>query len=123
MGTYRMYTDTQGKARWEEIDLEKVPQWIEGIDAATIRFGVRPPGVLEDWHPAPRRQFVIILSGKLEISFEDGSKKVFGPGDARLMEDTTGKGHATMALGDEPCITATIILKDQVVESGGTPGG
>ena len=33
--------------------------------------------------------------------------------DARLVEDTTGKGHTTIALGDEPCITATIGLKDQ----------
>jgi hypothetical protein len=61
----------------------------------------------------PQRQFVLIISGRLEIGFEDGSKKVFGPGDARLVEDTTGKGHTTIALGDEPCITATIGLKDQ----------
>ena len=70
-------------------------------------------GVVQDWHPAPQRQFVVILSGQLEISFEDGSKKVFGPGDAWLVEDTTGVGHTTVALGVEPCITATIGLVDQ----------
>jgi uncharacterized cupin superfamily protein len=69
--------------------------------------------VLQDWHPAPQRQFVIILSGQLEIGFEDGSKRVFGAGDARLVEDTTGKGHTTTAIGNEPCVTATIGLKDQ----------
>ena len=112
MGTYRMYTD-DAVARWEEIDLEKVPSWTEGIDVTQIRFGSRPPGVLQDWHPAPQRQFVVILSGQLEIGFEDGSKKIFGPGDARLVEDTTGKGHTTIALGDEPCITITIGLRNQ----------
>ena len=113
MGTYRMYTDDDGVARWEEIDLEKVPSWTDGIEGTQIRFGSRPSGVLQDWHPAPQRQFVVILSGQLEIGFEDGSKKIFGPGDARLVEDTTGKGHTTIALGNEPCITITIGLKHQ----------
>ena len=113
MATYRMYTDAEGRACWEAVDLAKTPEWLEGLDSSKIRFGVREPGVLQDWHPAPQRQFVIILSGQLEIGFEDGSTKVFGPGDARLVEDTTGKGHTTIALGNTPCITATIGLKDQ----------
>jgi hypothetical protein len=113
MGTYRMYTDPQGKARWEEIDLAKVPGWTGGLDVTKIRFSSRDTGLTQDWHPAPQRQFVIILSGRLEIGFEDGSKKIFGPGDARLVEDTTGKGHTTTALDGVPCVTATIGLKDQ----------
>jgi quercetin dioxygenase-like cupin family protein len=113
MGTYRMYTDAEGKARWEEIDLAQHPEWLAGFDTTQIRFGIRPPGVVQDWHPAPQRQFVVILSGQLEIGFEDGTTKVFGPGDARLVEDTTGKGHTTVAPGNEPCVTATIGLKDQ----------
>jgi hypothetical protein len=113
MGTSRMFTDEEGHARWEPIDLDEAAAWMAGFDATQIRFGVREPGVLQDWHPAPQRQFVIILSGQLEIGFEDGSKRVFGPGEARLVEDTTGKGHTTIALGDEPCITATIGLRDQ----------
>jgi hypothetical protein len=108
-----MYTDSAGHAQWEPIDVEHTSKWLEGMDTTNIKFGLRPPGVIQDWHPAPQRQFVIILSGQLEIGFEDGSKKVFGPGDARLVEDTTGKGHTTIALGNEPCITATIGLKDQ----------
>ncbi len=113
MGTYRMYTDAQGKAQWEAIDLAKHPEWMAGLDVTQVRFGVREQGVMQDWHPAPQRQFVFILSGQLEIGFEDGSKKVFGPGDARLVEDTTGKGHTTIAIGNEPCVTATVGLKDQ----------
>ncbi|HLF72026.1 MAG TPA: cupin domain-containing protein [Dehalococcoidia bacterium] len=115
--TYRMYTDTQGIARWEEIDLAKNPQWLAGMDVTKVKFGLRPPGAVQDWHPAPQRQFVFILSGSLEIGFEDGSKKVFGPGDARLVEDITGKGHTTIALGNEPCVTATVGLKDQTAKN------
>jgi hypothetical protein len=113
MGTYRMYTDADGKARWEEIDLAATPSWTQGIDVTKIVFGTRPPGVLQDWHPAPQRQFVIILSGHLQIGFEDGTTKVFGPGDARLVEDITGKGHTTIAINGEPCVTATIGLEHQ----------
>jgi uncharacterized cupin superfamily protein len=108
-----MFTGSDGRATWEEIDLSTHPEWLSGIDVTKIRFGSRAPGELQDWHPAPQRQFVIILSGQLEIGFEDGSKKVFGPGDARLVEDTTGKGHTTIALGNEPCLTATIGLVNQ----------
>jgi quercetin dioxygenase-like cupin family protein len=108
-----MYTDSNGKAQWETIDLDQHPEWLQGFDVTKCRFGIRPPGELQDWHPAPQRQFVFILSGALEITFEDGSKKVFKAGDARLVEDTTGKGHQTMAVGGEPCITATVGLVDQ----------
>ena len=62
MGTYRMYADEQGVARWEEIDLGKTPSWTEGIDVTQARFGSREAGVLHDWHHAPQRQFVVILS-------------------------------------------------------------
>jgi len=51
-----------------------------------------------------------VLSGQLEIGLGDGGKHVFGPGDARLVEDTTGRGHTTRVLGDRPCVTATIPL-------------
>ena len=113
MGTYRMYADDNSVATWEEINFQDVSIWADGTDVTQIKFASRQPGFLQDWHPAPQRQFVIILSGQLEIGFEDGSTKVFGPGDARLVEDITGKGHTTKALGDLPCITATIGLKDQ----------
>lgn len=113
MSTYRMYSDENDKAQWEAIDLAAHPEWLAGFDTTKIRFGIREPGVTQDFHPAPQRQFVIILSGALEIGFEDGSTKVFRAGDARLMEDLTGKGHTTTAYGNKPCITATVGLADQ----------
>jgi quercetin dioxygenase-like cupin family protein len=110
MGTFRMFTGADGKARVEPIDLERTPAWTKGLAAKEISFRVWPIGETHDWHPAPRRQFVIILSGGLEIGFEDGSTHRFGPGDARLVEDTTGKGHTTRVVGNEPCVTAAIPL-------------
>ena len=113
MGTYRMYTDGNGQSRYEEINLLDNPTWTQGLDATSIVFREQPVGNYGDWHTAPRRQFVIILSGHLEIGFGDGTKRIFGPGDARLVEDTTGQGHTTAVHGDQPCITATVPLRDQ----------
>lgn len=110
MGTFRLYTDRDGKSRIEPIDLARTPEWTKGLPTTQISFRVWPVGRFLDWHPAPRRQFVIILSGQLEIGLGDGATHVFRAGDARLVEDTTGQGHTTRVLGEQPCVTATIPL-------------
>ncbi|MBM3141231.1 MAG: cupin domain-containing protein [Chloroflexi bacterium] len=110
MGTFRLYTGTDGQSHVEPVELEQAREWVSGLPATQIAFRVDPVGRFIDWHPAPRRQFVIVLSGRLEIGLGDGSTHVFGPGDARLVEDTTGRGHTTRVHGDQPCVTATVPL-------------
>lgn len=112
MGTYRMFTGGDGQTQIEAIDLAETPEWTAAQAATTITFREAPAGRYQDWHPAPRRQYVIILSGQLEIGLGDGSKHIFGPGDARLVEDTTGQGHTTATYGDAPCVTATVPLAE-----------
>jgi hypothetical protein len=108
--THRLYTGPDGQSHIEPIDIEHKGDWLKGLPATQIAFRVCPVGNFIDWHPAPRRQFVIILSGQLEIGLGDGSRHLFGPGDARLVEDTTGQGHTTRVVGHEPCVTATVPL-------------
>ena len=110
MPTFRLYTGAGGQSHVEKIDLSKTTDWTKGLATTQIAFREDPIGRFLDWHPAPRRQFVIILSGQLEIGLGDGSKHIFGPGDARLVEDTTGKGHTTAVHGSEPCVTTTVPL-------------
>lgn len=110
MGTYRLYTGSDGQSHIETIDLATTPTWTAAQPTTNITFRTAPAGNFQDWHPAPRRQFVIILSGHLEIGLGDGSKHIFGPGDARLVEDTTGKGHTTAVHGGAPCVTTTVPL-------------
>ena len=113
MGTFRLYSGADGESHVEKIDLARAAEWTKGIPTTQISFREDPVARFLDWHPAPRRQFVIILSGQLEIGLRDGSKHVFGPGDARLVEDTTGRGHTTRVHGNQPCVTATIPLSQQ----------
>ncbi len=113
MNTYRLFSGDDGQSHIEPIDLGSKAEWTAGLAANSITFRTDPVGRYQDWHPAPRRQFVIIMSGELEIGLGDGSKHVFGPGSARLVEDTTGQGHTTAVHGNEPCVVATIPLAEQ----------
>jgi quercetin dioxygenase-like cupin family protein len=72
-----------------------------------------PPGRVADWHVAPRRQYVITLSGHGEIEVADGKKIQLGPGDVDLVEDVTGKGHITRTIGSEDRVTIQIPLTDK----------
>lgn len=113
MALYRLFTGADGESHVEPITLGQTPAWAKGLETTQISFREDPIGRFLDWHPAPRRQFVIILSGQLEIGLGDGSTHLFGPGDARLVEDTTGRGHTTKVHGPQPCLTATIPLRQQ----------
>ena len=52
--------------------------------------------------PAPRRQWVVILRGAVEVEVSDGSRRTFGPGQLFRAEDTDGTGHITRPVGDPP---------------------
>jgi hypothetical protein len=53
-------------------------------------------------HPAPRRQWVVMLRGAIEVEVSDGSRHVFQPGDLLLVEDVAGQGHTTYTVGEPP---------------------
>jgi len=65
-----------------------------------------------DWHHAPRRQFVITLSGEAEVEGAGGEKRHIGPGTILLAEDLTGKGHITRGLGTQERVSLFIPLSD-----------
>jgi hypothetical protein len=71
-----------------------------------------PPGWYGDWHPAPQRQLIFVLSGELEVRVSDGEVRRFGPGGAILVEDTTGKGHVSAVTSDERGYCVVVPMKD-----------
>ncbi len=60
------------------------------------------PGYDYDWHTAPRRQYIVMLSGLVEIQTSDGETRTFGPADIVLVEDTMGKGHKSCSPDGKP---------------------
>jgi quercetin dioxygenase-like cupin family protein len=75
-----------------------------------VRFRRQAPNYFEDWHTAPRKQYVITLSGQGEIEVAGGKKIPLGPGHILLVEDLTGKGHISRGVGTEERITLIIPL-------------
>ena len=110
MGIYRLYSGDDGNSHLEELQIADHPGLSEAAAVSTITFREWAPGHFIDWHPAPRRQYIISLTGNIEIELGDGTKHTFNPGDARLVEDLTGQGHITRVPGDTPSISAVIPL-------------
>ena len=69
-----------------------------------------PSGWIYDWHPAPFRQYVITLSGRVELELVGGRKLNFGPGSVFLAEDLTGKGHVSRTIGSEDWVSIAVRL-------------
>lgn len=107
----RLFTGDDGLAQFGTVQFKTEPlESVGGIYPQSIvpstatRFITFAAGTVLDWHPAPRRQFVTILSGLCEIELANGSRKRFSPGEILLVEDTTGQGHKTHSLGDQPLV-------------------
>ena len=108
--THRVYTGGDGQSHIEPIDIEKKADWLKGLPTTQISFRVWPKGEFLDWHPAPRRQLVVTLSGESEIELEGGRKMRFGPGHILLAEDTTGQGHKSRAVPGTDRVAIDIAL-------------
>ena len=96
----RVYADEQGESHFadEEIELRdagSIGHLSEPIPAKEVLFRKNDPGYDYDWHVAPRRQFIVLLDGAIEIETSDGARRQFRGGDILLLEDTTGRGHRT----------------------------
>jgi hypothetical protein len=112
----RLYAGADGQTHSEEIEAKftSTPNEVFKLMAITGAEVHRyAPGTVQDWHNAPRRQYVITLSGQGEVELAGGKKVPLKPGHIDLAEDTTGKGHITRTIGNEDRITLTLPLADQ----------
>jgi quercetin dioxygenase-like cupin family protein len=112
----RLYTGADGQTHAEEIEAKFTTGTgtneafkLMGITGAELHRAAA--GTVQDWHTAPRRQYVITLSGRGEVEVAGGKKISLGPGHIDLVEDTTGKGHITRTIEDR--VTITLPLADQ----------
>ena len=83
----RLFTGDDGESHFEDYDIPLS----DGGPIGTLSDLIPASGMIlretgadydYDWHNAPRRQFIIMLSGSgVEIETGDGSRREFGPGD------------------------------------------
>ena len=114
-----LFTDTDGRARFREeaIALDQgTPQSMLSQVFASGGYQLRhsPVGFRSSFHCTGAPQWVFILGGQMEIGLQDGSSRVFGPGDhfysadvlpAGATFDAGVHGHWSRQLGDEPLVT------------------
>lgn len=117
MKIIRLYADPHGESHFDDIEETRVEHRVHAdftriIDAYGLGFkeagaqGDEPD--LGEWHTAPQRQYVLILSGETEIEVSDGEKRVLKAGRVLLVEDTFGKGHRNRRLSRAPELWAFV---------------
>lgn len=114
-----LFTGPDGRAAFHE---EQVPL-DQGTEAARLSalFGSdgyqlrrSPVGFRSQFHCTGAPQWCFILAGRMEIGLQDGSSRVFGPGQHfysadHLPEgatfDATVHGHWSRQVGEDPLVT------------------
>lgn len=114
-----LFTDTDGRARFRD---QFIPL-SEGTPAARLsplmasgghQLRESPVGFRSDFHCTGVPQWLFVLQGQMEIGLQDGSTRVFGPGQHFYSADTLPEGtvfdpalhgHRSRQLGDEPLVT------------------
>jgi hypothetical protein len=111
----RIYAGPDGESHFEDVDINLeagggASDLSQMIPAQGVIFRRSAPDQNIDWHNAPRRQFVITLSGEAEVVASDGEVRRIVPGTIFLAEDTTGKGHITRGVGGKERLSIFIPL-------------
>ena len=117
-----LFTDADGCARFREDALPLA----EGTPAARLsalmpsgglQLRASPVGFRSSFHCTTTPQWVFILQGQMEIGLQDGSSRVFGPGQhffsddvlpAGATFDAAVHGHWSRQVGEQPLVTAFV---------------
>ena len=117
-----LFTDSDGRARCREQRLaltEGKPQAMLSPLARSggLQWRMSPVGFRSDFHCTETPQWVFILGGRMEIGLQDGSSRIFEPGqhffsDDRLPAgatfDAAVHGHRSRQLGPDPLVTVFV---------------
>ena len=87
--------------------------WSSDIAPASGYTVVRLPiGWNGEKHPTPKRFILFGLQGRMRITPDIGEPRIIAAGDVLVMEDTTGAGHVTEVISDDPFDAVMIQLPE-----------
>ena len=112
MQIFRVYSGNDGESHFEELTPDQLAEIVFPIGDGPITLRERPSSYFSDYPDAPRRQYVLHMSGIAEYETADGSKCRLMPGDVLEAEDLTGHGHIARSIGDEARVTLAIPFAD-----------
>jgi hypothetical protein len=82
-----------------------------------LQLRCSPVGFSSNFHCTQNPQWLFVLSGQMEIGLQDGSTRLFGPGQHFYSADTLPAGatfdaalhgHCSRQVGDQPLVTAFV---------------
>jgi len=115
MACFHVHGDAAGETHLTRLELpvkETYAGTVRGLNdipATTMGMGEfvgRKPD--SGMHEAPRRQFVVVLRGELELVTSLGEQQRLRPGDVLLADDIGSKGHISRDAGEEPLMLMSI---------------
>jgi hypothetical protein len=115
----RFVASEDGGSRFEDIEIS-LHNEREGAGGYTLMasemftsenvcFIVLPEDLDQDWHQAPTRQLVHVMSGSVEVTTTDGESRRWQAGDLFIAGDDSGRGHQTRVI-DGPALVLFIPL-------------
>jgi len=113
----RLFTGADGESHaedaqvvWRTAKLRAELSESASVKVTNAQFLRWPRGFVWEGHPASKRQYVIVVSGRGEVDLAGGKKVRLEPGRVLLAEDTTGKGHITRVGPDEDLVMLLVPL-------------
>jgi hypothetical protein len=114
-----LYTAPDGRARWREESIALTEGKPQARLSALMHSGgyqlrESPVGFRSEFHCTENPQWVFILRGHMEIGLQDGSSRVFAPGEHFYSADVLPQGatfdpalhgHWSRQVGSEPLVT------------------
>ena len=118
-----LFTDRDGRARFREesvsLDQGKPQARLSALmQSGGYQLRLSPIGFRSEFHCTETPQWVFILGGQMEIGLQDGSSRIFEPGQhfysadvlpAGATFDAKVHGHWSRQVGSEPL--ATLFLR------------
>jgi hypothetical protein len=106
MRIHNLYADADGVSHFRDLEVEWASEGPGGrmskrLPATGVIFRRTEGDYDLDWHPAPRRQYIVNLDAGVQITAGDGEVRTIGAGEVLLVEDTTGQGHLSKSVGSQ----------------------
>jgi quercetin dioxygenase-like cupin family protein len=108
MQIVRIYTGTDQQTHFQALDVASFEPLATNPGQGPLRMNHGPGNTTMDFHNAPRRQYVVLLSGQMEIETGLGEKRTLSAGDVLVAEDLTGKGHITRSSAERVTLSVPL---------------
>lgn len=114
----RLFADDHGESHFADIEIDfTATDYVQSaapvdfsapLPASQVAFLRAPAGWASDFHVSSARNLFVVLNGEWEVSASDGESRRFAGGSALLVEDTTGKGHASRVVSNTESVAVVI---------------